>query len=95
MAQVVRAAQVQTDQVASPGGLPDRAQAGAGQHQQPVPVFGLCVGEELAELLGRDHSELVPVTRNIRTAYAGDQPVEVMDTISHGEVVSYRFEIEV
>jgi GntR family transcriptional regulator len=24
----------------------------------------------------------VPVTRNIRTAYAGDQPVEVMDTIS-------------
>jgi GntR family transcriptional regulator len=36
----------------------------------------------------------VPVTRNIRTAYAGDQPVEVMDTISHGEVVSYRFEIE-
>ena len=37
----------------------------------------------------------VPVTRNIRTAYAGDQPVEVMDTISHGEVVSYRFEIEV
>ena len=37
----------------------------------------------------------VPETRNIRTAYAGDQPVEVMDTISHGEVVSYRFEIEV
>jgi hypothetical protein len=37
----------------------------------------------------------VPVTRNIRTAYAGDQPVEVMDTSSHGEVVSYRFEIEV
>jgi GntR family transcriptional regulator len=36
----------------------------------------------------------VPVTRNIRTAYAGDQPVEVMDTISHGEVVSHRFEIE-
>jgi DNA-binding GntR family transcriptional regulator len=25
----------------------------------------------------------VPVTRNVRTAYAGDQPVEVMDTISH------------
>jgi hypothetical protein len=37
----------------------------------------------------------VPVTRNIRTAYAGDQPVEVTDTISHGEVVSYRFEIQV
>jgi GntR family transcriptional regulator len=36
----------------------------------------------------------VPVTRNVRTAYAGDKPVEVMDTISHGEVVSYRFEIE-
>jgi GntR family transcriptional regulator len=36
----------------------------------------------------------VPVTRNIRTAYAGDQPVEVMDTISHGEVVMHRFEIE-
>jgi DNA-binding GntR family transcriptional regulator len=36
----------------------------------------------------------VPVTRNIRTAYASDQPVEVMDTVSHGEVVSYRFEIE-
>jgi DNA-binding GntR family transcriptional regulator len=35
----------------------------------------------------------VPVTRNIRTAYAGDRPVEVMDTISHGEVVSHRFEI--
>jgi hypothetical protein len=27
----------------------------------------------------------VPVTRNVRTAYAGDQSVEVMDTISHGE----------
>ncbi len=37
----------------------------------------------------------VPVTRDVRTAYAGDQRVEVMDTISHGEVVSYRFEIEV
>jgi GntR family transcriptional regulator len=37
----------------------------------------------------------VPVTRNVRTAYAGDQPVEVMDTISHGEVVAYPFEIEV
>jgi GntR family transcriptional regulator len=37
----------------------------------------------------------VPVTRNIRTAYAGDQPVEVMDTISHGEVVSFRFEVQV
>ena len=36
----------------------------------------------------------VPVTRNIRTAYAGDLPVEVMDTISHGEVVSHRFEIK-
>jgi hypothetical protein len=34
------------------------------------------------------------VTRNIRTADAGDQPAEVMDTISHGEVVSYRFEIK-
>jgi hypothetical protein len=37
----------------------------------------------------------VPVTRNIRTAYAGEQPVEVLDTISNGEVVSYRFEIKV
>ena len=37
----------------------------------------------------------VPLTRNIRTAYAGDQPVEVMDTISNGEAVSYRFEIQV
>jgi GntR family transcriptional regulator len=37
----------------------------------------------------------VPVTRNIRTAYAGDRPVEVMDTISHGEVVSFRFEVKV
>lgn len=36
----------------------------------------------------------MPVTRNVRTAYAGDQPVEVMDALSHGEVVSYRFEIE-
>ena len=36
----------------------------------------------------------VPVTRNIRTAYAGVQPVEVTDTISHGEVVMHRFEIE-
>jgi GntR family transcriptional regulator len=35
----------------------------------------------------------VPVIRNIRTAYAEEQPVEVMDTVSHGEVVSYRFEI--
>lgn len=32
----------------------------------------------------------VPVTRNVRTAYAGDQPVEVMDTSSHGEVVSHQ-----
>jgi GntR family transcriptional regulator len=36
----------------------------------------------------------VPVVRDIRTAYAGDQPVEVLDTISHGEMVSHRFEIE-
>lgn len=36
----------------------------------------------------------VPVTRNIRTAYAGDQPVEVLDAISHGEIVTHRFEIE-
>ena len=35
----------------------------------------------------------VPVLRSIRTAYAGERPVEVMDTISHAEVVSYRFEI--
>jgi len=34
------------------------------------------------------------VTRSIRTAYAGDHPLEVIDTVSHGEVVSYRFEIE-
>jgi hypothetical protein len=31
----------------------------------------------------------------VRTPYAGDQPVEVMDTVSRGEVVWYRFEIEV
>jgi hypothetical protein len=31
----------------------------------------------------------------VRTPYAGDQPLEVMDTVSHGEVVSYRFEIAV
>jgi hypothetical protein len=37
----------------------------------------------------------VPVTRTVRTADAGDRPVEVMDTVSHGEVVSHRFEIEV
>jgi GntR family transcriptional regulator len=37
----------------------------------------------------------VPVTRNIRTAYAGDQAVEVLDTISNGEVVAHRFEIQV
>ena len=36
----------------------------------------------------------VPVTRNIRTAYAGDQAVDVLDTIAHGEVVSHRFEID-
>jgi hypothetical protein len=54
-----------------------------------------------ARLLGPDEEQAlqlpdgVPVTRNMRTAYAGDRPVEVMDTISHGEVVSYRFEIDV
>jgi GntR family transcriptional regulator len=37
----------------------------------------------------------VPVTHNIRTAYVGEQPVEVLDTISNGEMVSYRFEIQV
>lgn len=36
----------------------------------------------------------VPVIRNIRTAYAGDQPVEVIDSLAHGEVVSFKFEIE-
>jgi hypothetical protein len=36
----------------------------------------------------------VLVTRNVRTADAGNQSVEVMDTVSHGEVVWYRFEIE-
>jgi hypothetical protein len=36
----------------------------------------------------------VPVIRNIRTAYAGDPPVEVLDTIPHGAAVSHRFEIE-
>jgi GntR family transcriptional regulator len=35
----------------------------------------------------------VPVLRSIRTAYADERPVEVMDTVSHGEVVSFRFEI--
>jgi len=35
----------------------------------------------------------VPVIRNIRTAYEDERPVEVMDTICHGEVVSFRFEI--
>jgi hypothetical protein len=28
-------------------------------------------------------------------AYAGEQPVEVLDTIANGELVSYRFEIQV
>jgi DNA-binding GntR family transcriptional regulator len=37
----------------------------------------------------------VPVTRNIRTASAGDQPAEVLDTIANGEMVSYRFETQV
>ncbi|MGH3098419.1 MAG: GntR family transcriptional regulator [Streptosporangiales bacterium] len=36
----------------------------------------------------------VPVTRNVRTAYAGNTPVEVMDTLSHGEVISYRLEVD-
>jgi hypothetical protein len=31
----------------------------------------------------------------MRTAYAGDRPVEVVDSVSHGEVVSFRFEVEV
>lgn len=43
---------------------------------------------------GLSSFQAVPATRNIRTADAGDQPVEVMDTVSYGEVVSYRFEIE-
>lgn len=34
----------------------------------------------------------VPVIRNARTAYAGDEPVEVLDTIAHGEV-PHRFEV--
>jgi GntR family transcriptional regulator len=60
--------------------------------EQPVPIpDGVHADEEGALQLPSG----VPVTRNIPTAYAGDQPVEVMDTISHGEVVSYRFEIEV
>lgn len=36
----------------------------------------------------------VPVVRSIRTAYAGEKPVEVLDATSHGEVVSYRFEVQ-
>jgi hypothetical protein len=48
----------------------------------------------LVASLGSRVPSLLPVTRNIRTAYAGDQPVEVMDTISHGEVVMHRFEIK-
>jgi hypothetical protein len=35
------------------------------------------------------------IVADIRTAYAGDQPVGVLDTISNGEAVSYRFEIQV
>jgi GntR family transcriptional regulator len=35
----------------------------------------------------------VPVTRNIRTAFAEDRPVEVLDTVAHGEVISYRFDV--
>lgn len=38
--------------------------------------------------------EGVAVVRSTRTAYAGDRPVEVMDTISNGEVVTFRFDIE-
>ena len=34
----------------------------------------------------------VPITRNLRS-YAGDEAVEVLDTIAHSEVVSHRFEI--
>ena len=37
----------------------------------------------------------VSVTRNLHTGHAGNQPVEVLDTISNGEAVSYRCEIEV
>lgn len=36
----------------------------------------------------------VPVVRHIRTSYAGDEAVEVLDTIAHGELVAYRFELE-
>lgn len=36
----------------------------------------------------------VPVIRNVRTAYAIDRPVEVLDATSHGEMVSHRFDVE-
>jgi hypothetical protein len=71
--------------VTGPGG--DLLEAGAGGE----PQGDGCRDEQRALKLPSG----VPVTRNIRTAYAGDQPVEVMDTISNGEAVSYRFEIQV
>lgn len=36
----------------------------------------------------------VPVVWSMRTAYAGDRPVEVLDVLSHGEMVSFRFKLE-
>lgn len=36
----------------------------------------------------------VPIVQSTRTAYAGDRPVEVLDAISHGEMVSFRFELD-
>jgi hypothetical protein len=61
------------------------------------PIRRRLQGSEVAKSRGgasAPASSGVPVTRNIRTACAGDQPVEVMDTISHGEVVMHRFELK-
>jgi hypothetical protein len=71
VAQVVRVAQVQADQVATPGGVPDRPQVAVAEH--------------------------VPGRRGKlqRTTAARQVAVEVTDTISHGEVVSFRFEVQV
>jgi hypothetical protein len=78
VAQVVGAAQVQADQVATLGGLPGRTQ--------------VAVAEDLAGRFGEQQRARLAVEVSAEHVIDGDQPVEVTDTISHGEVVSFRFE---
>ena len=52
----------------------------AGKHRHPGPLPASTLDERSRR------------KGNIRTAYAEEHSVEVMDTISHGDVVSYRFE---